>query len=106
MDEPLRKHAQDLSNVLNLAKNTGSIEVPIRLHSIFVTQFNQLNIEINGRFLTLEDVVKKPLDEETREALSKEMANMVTPSLRYSNTDCMAYDFYRLLGFINQVKST
>lgn len=105
LDEPLKAHATDLSKVLHLSKDHNSVMVPIHLHSILVSRFNNLNIPVEGRNVSINDVLNGPLDESTRKALSNQMATMVAPSLRYSHLNCMAYDFYRLLGFIGQLKA-
>lgn len=105
LDKPLLTHSEELSEVLNLARNPDSIKVPIKLHSIIVSQFSTLNLELNGKTITINDVVEGNLSEEVRMALSEKMAYLVPPSLCYSLPNCMAYDFYRLLGFVSKIKT-
>lgn len=100
LETPLRQHAQELSEVLCLSKDPDSVEVPIALHSILVSKFNKLNVQVQGQHISLRDVVTRNLNSPERKAMAEAMAKSVHPSLQYSHRGCMVEDLYRLLGFV------
>lgn len=105
MEAPLRQHAQELSEVLCLSNDPESVEVPIALHSILVSKFNKLNVQVHGQHISLKDAVSRNLNKPERKALADAMAKNVHPSLRYSHRGCMAEDLYRLLGFVENKRT-
>ena len=105
MEGALRSHASELSQVMQLSRDPQSIEVPITFHSVLVSKFNDLNVMVQGKNITLAEAASRTLNDEERLALAEVMARNVSPILRYSRISCMAEDIKRLLGFVESKRT-
>lgn len=94
------KHAEELTKVLNLTTRPDSVGVPIKLHSVVISRFNELNVKVGTRTITLHDVASRELKAEEEEAMVQELCKSVPKSLQYSED--MRSDFFALLRFVNQ----
>lgn len=103
LEEPLREHAQELGQALNLSSDTSSVKGAVSFHSILVAKFNNLNTEIEGKRITLKDVVSRKLTDEESRALANQLVKNVHPSLQYKQPSIMVDDFMRLFAFTGRL---
>lgn len=102
MEKPLREHAQELSEVLNLASNTTPVTGLVQFHSILVSRFDKLNTEVQGKQIALKDVVSRKLSEDESRALADKLVRNVHPSLLYKQPCVMIDDLMRLFAFASK----
>ena len=102
IDKPLKNHAKELAEVLHLSQDPESVRVPIAFHSILVSKFNDLNVPVLGRNISIRDAASRYLNVTERQALSEVLADNIPPCLRYTHKNCMAEDLFRLLGFVGE----
>jgi hypothetical protein len=90
------QHIRQLNKVLNLSKGGLIGAIPIMTRVVYWSRRTDSSFEINDRRLTVRDVIREDVDEDSRQQLLEQIARSMPAVIRYARLSLTVYDLKRL----------